>query len=67
MTTDIQISKKVRDVKFRYGDRMRFEINYNAEIYKESVNRRAFSLGHVWSSIGGFVGMFLGYSLLQVV
>ena len=49
-----------------YGDRLRFEISYSAEMYKESRNRRECTVGNLWSSIGGFIGIFLGFSLMQV-
>ena len=39
---------------------------YLSERYEETINRRDFRLEMLWSSIGGFVGIFLGYSLLQL-
>ena len=32
----------------------------------ETVNTRAYVVGDLLSSIGGFIGMFLGFGLLQV-
>ena len=34
--------------------------------FRETRNVKAFGLLSLWSQIGGFVGIFLGYSLLQV-
>ena len=34
--------------------------------YQEIVNEREFSFETFWSSVGGFVGIFMGYSLLQI-
>ena len=39
---------------------------FEADRFKEIVNYQAFTLGDLWSQIGGFVGIFLGYSCLQV-
>ena len=33
--------------------------------YQEIVNERDFGFESFWSSVGGFVGIFLGYSLLE--
>lgn len=45
---------------------MDLKFHYRTDKYVETVNKRDFGLESLWSSIGGFVGMFLGYSLLQV-
>ena len=39
--------------------------NYLEEMYQEIRNERDFNLEMFWSSVGGFIGMFLGYSLWQ--
>ena len=41
--------------------------SYVVEEYRETTNRRAFSFKSLWSAIGGFIGMFLGCGLLQVI
>ena len=41
--------------------------SYVVEEYRETYNRRAFSFKSLWSAIGGFIGMFLGCGLLQVL
>ena len=40
---------------------------FEADRFKEIRNFQAFNLGEMWSQIGGFVGIFLGYSCLQVI
>ena len=40
---------------------------FEADRFKEIHNYQAFNLGEMWSQIGGFVGIFLGYSCLQVI
>ena len=47
--------------------RLIFKIGYEDEGYRETTNYRAFGLLSLGSQIGGFIGMFLGYSLLQVL
>ena len=39
--------------------------NYLEEMYQEIRNERDFDMEMFWSSVGGFIGMFLGYSLWQ--
>ena len=41
-------------------------IEYSAVGFREIRNYKAFGLLSLWSQIGGFIGIFLGYSLLQV-
>ena len=40
---------------------------FEADRFKEIHNHQAFNLAEMWSQIGGFVGIFLGYSCLQVI
>ena len=42
------------------------EIWYMDKTYEETINRRDFGFEMFWSSIGGFTGIFLGFSLLQI-
>ena len=42
-------------------------VHYDATHFKEITNNRAFTTFDLWSQIGGFVGIFLGYSCLQVI
>ena len=42
------------------------ELWYLPDRYEESINRRDFEFEMFWSSVGGFLGMFLGWSLLQL-
>ena len=55
--------------KTYYGDgksRLSISISYLAEKYQEITNVRDFDLETLGSGIGGYIGIFLGYSLLQV-
>ena len=40
--------------------------HYRAKNYMETTNTRAYILGDLVSSAGGFVGMFLGFGLFQL-
>ena len=46
----------------------RFEIfvNYLTESYQEIANKKDFSGEALWSGVGGLVGIFLGYSFMQI-
>ena len=39
---------------------------YTTEVYQEIRNEKDFGFEALWSGMGGFVGIFLGYSLLNV-
>ena len=41
-------------------------IPYATEMFQEIQNVNDFDIQSLWSSVGGFVGIFLGYSLLQI-
>ena len=42
------------------------EFLYKGYQYQEVENLREFGFEAFWSGVGGFVGIFLGYSLLQL-
>ena len=42
------------------------QIQYMVYGYEEMIDRREFGFELFWSSTGGFIGMFLGASLLQI-
>ena len=48
------------------GMKVKIQIEYAMKSYKKATNNRSFGILSLWSQIGGFVGMFLGYSLLQL-
>ena len=48
------------------GLKIEFNLNYLSQSYREIVNTLGFDMATLWSQVGGFIGMFLGYSLLQV-
>ena len=61
--------EKVENVKPKKnkGDekRINMKIIYMMQKYQEIKNEKELSFEMLWSSIGGFVGMFIGYSMLQ--
>ena len=46
--------------------RIHVSVRYSSTEYQEIVNVRGFDFDSMFSGIGGFVGIFLGYSLLQI-
>ena len=42
------------------------QLSYNERNYLEIENHRDFGMETFWTSVGGFIGLFLGYSLLQL-
>ena len=42
------------------------KLTYNEGTYQEIINTRDFGMDSFWTSVGGFVGLFLGYSISQV-
>ena len=62
----MKIPVQVKEVKLsgRKLPAMKLTIKYTTEIYQEIQNYRDYNLDTLWSSVGGFIGIFLGYSLL---
>ena len=48
------------------GWKLRLRVSYFTDNFQEIVNVKAFDVETLWSSVGGFIGIFLGYSLLQI-
>ena len=40
--------------------------NYSVDSYDETINVRSFSLDAMWGSVGGYIGMVLGFSFYQL-
>ena len=53
-------------VDLQYGNDLNMNFQYRTDQYLEIKNKRDFGVTNLWSSVGGFVGIFLGYSLLQL-
>ena len=65
MTVSANIERTKTNEK--YADKlMLLRFHFVSEDYQEIVNLRDFGFEAFWSSIGGFMGMFLGYSCLQI-
>ena len=65
---EMQALINVQETKV-YGKKvqtLKIVIRYSTEIYQEIQNFRDYNLDTLWSSVGGFIGIFLGYSLLQL-
>ena len=64
--TKISTTINKRDVR-TVDHKLWLSFYYDADEYKEILNNRAFTTNDLWSQIGGIVGIFLGYSCLQVL
>ena len=42
-------------------------VTYNMQKYQEIRNERDFGMETLWSCIGGYLGLFVGYSLLSLL
>ena len=66
-----EITSKLPCLNDSYEDpkcfmKVKVKIEYIADGYTETINHRAFTILSLLSQIGGFIGMFLGYSLLHL-
>ena len=62
MTNLVQFTRNVVQLKSDFL----IKISYTEDFYQEIENVRDFSFETFWSSVGGFLGIFLGYSVLQI-
>ena len=61
--TPISTNRRISD---EFGTKLDITISYATETFEEITNVRDFDIESLWSSAGGFIGLFLGYSLVQV-
>ena len=62
---DMRIVTSLQRQTYFYDSYMYVEFKYMDENYQEIINHRDFTVSSFFSNTGGFVGMILGYSLLQ--
>ena len=62
--TEMSVSSSI-EMKTNRTD-LSLVFHYRSKEYMETVNKRAYEVGDLLSSVGGFIGMFLGYGLFQV-
>ena len=48
-------------------NQLRIDFNFLSKKYEEVQNLREYGMDSLWAEVGGYIGIFLGYSLLQVV
>ena len=51
----------------QYSGDLNLNFQYRSDEYLETTNKRDFGVRNLWSSVGGFIGIFLGFSLFQLV
>ena len=56
----------VSNILLQDGLNPSLRVLYTRETYQEIVNTRDVGVETCWSGIGGFIGIFVGYSLMQV-
>ena len=69
MTSIVSSVHSITPAKFSFGTptkSVKIRIEYAMNGFKQATNHRAFGVLSLWSQIGGFVGILLGYSLLQL-
>ena len=62
----MKVTTGVLQKKLELGHHLVLEFVYMDDFYEEIINVRDFGFESFWSGVGGFVGIFLGYSLLQI-
>ena len=50
---------------FSVPDVLKIKIKLHYDKYQEVLNTKAFCVADLWASIGGYVGVFCGFSILQ--
>ena len=48
-----------------HNDTLKIKFRIRGSLYQEVLNSRGFGFDDLWASIGGYVGIFCGYSFLQ--
>ena len=62
----MEILSKFDRRQSKKGDEPRITFLYEEADYEEVTNTRSFDFASFVSGVGGFIGIFLGYSILQV-
>lgn len=62
MNTLVSYAKETSQTERQF----KFRIVYTVDEFQEITNVKEFTFEMFWSSVGGFLGIFLGYSVLQV-
>lgn len=62
----MEIFSKFDQRQSKKGDNTRITFLYEETNYEEVTNTRSFDFASFVSGVGGFIGIFLGYSLLQI-
>ena len=62
----MEISNKFERIPSKKGDAPKITFLYEDSEYEELTNMQSFDFASFVSGVGGFIGIFLGYSLLQI-
>lgn len=69
MTVMVMYNTKGRFTQYHHGffpGKTIMKFQYQEKYYLEIENVKEFGFESFWSSVGGFIGIFLGYSILQI-
>ena len=58
--------KRKKDLTSIITRTFEYHFKYMEKTYQEIVNERDFGIDSLWSTVGGFVGIFVGTSLSQI-
>ena len=65
--TDMKIlSTNERTTRVADSEKLRIRIEYMEKYYQEILDGQEFGFESFWSAVGGFLGIFMGYSMLQL-
>ena len=62
----MKVATGVLQKKLEYNHWLVLDFVYMDDFYQEIVNVRDFGFESFWSAVGGFLGIFMGYSMLQL-
>ena len=62
----MEILSKFDKRQSKKGEKPRITFLYEETDYEEVLNTRSFDFASFVSGVGGFIGIFLGYSILQI-
>lgn len=66
MMTPVNVQEKSMKTLGVAKPKITIHLTYATETFQEVLNSKDFNINSLWSNIGGFVGIFLGYSVLQI-
>ena len=63
---EMKLVTTIMEMNSPFKSSLKIKFMHMSDSYEEIINHREFGFEMFWSSIGGFIGICLGYSLLQI-